>query len=149
MNRRTEEDVLLDGTIPISKGTYIGYNGYTTNRDADFWGSDAEVFRPARWGSTTEEVNNLFRKASSKATFISFHGGKRTCLGQKFAMTTARISLAMFLKHLEWNVDPAWPRKMTPVRSYCQNILFYANYFQAGPLMPKMLRLQFRERQTI
>ena len=115
MNRRTEEDVVLGYNILLKKGTYCGYNGYTTNRDTHFWGSDSNEFRPARWGKTTEDIQHLFRKSSSKSTFISFHGGRRTCLGIKFAMMGARLSVSKLLTSLEWNLDPTWPRRMTPV----------------------------------
>jgi cytochrome P450 len=115
MNRRTEEDVVLGDNILLKKGTYCGYNGYTTNRDIDSWGTDSHEFKPLRWGSTSEEIQALFRKSSSKSTFISFHGGKRTCLGIKFAMTGARISISKLLTALEWQLDPQWPRRMTPV----------------------------------
>lgn len=115
MNRRTEEDVVLGDDILLKKGTYCGYNGYTTNRDTAFWGPDSHEFRPSRWGQTTDDIQSLFRKASSKSAFISFHGGRRTCLGIKFAMTGARISIAKLLLELQWKLDPTWPNRMTPV----------------------------------
>jgi cytochrome P450 len=115
MNRRTQEDVVLGDDILLKKGTYCGYNGYTTNRDTDSWGPDSHVFRPSRWGDSSEEVQTLFRKSSSKSTFISFHGGRRTCLGIKFAMMGARLSVSKLLTTVEWQLDPTWPRRMTPV----------------------------------
>jgi cytochrome P450 len=128
LNRRTASDVVLgDSNITLKAGTYIGYNGYTTNRDIEFWGTDSHLFKPERWGSTPDEINTLFRKASSKSSYISFHGGKRTCLGIKFAMNSTRVGISVFLRELVWKLDPAWPVKMTP----------------AGPLMPKGLKLQF------
>ncbi|KAH7372295.1 Dit2 protein [Pyrenochaeta sp. MPI-SDFR-AT-0127] len=127
MNRRTEEDVVLGENILLKKGTFCGYNGYTTNRDTEFWGPDSHEFRPQRWGDNAEDIQMLFRKTSSKSTFISFHGGRRTCLGIKFAMMGARISISKLLTALEWDLDPSWPKRMTP----------------AGPLMPRMLRLRF------
>jgi cytochrome P450 len=128
LNRRTTSSVILgDSAITLKPGTYVGYNGYTTNRDTEFWGSDSHLFRPERWGRTAEDVHNLFRKASSKGCFISFHGGKRTCLGIKYAMNSTRVGISVLLREVEWRVDPGWARKMTP----------------AGPLMPKGLKLQF------
>jgi unspecific monooxygenase len=115
MNRRTEEDVVLGDDIVLKKGTYCGYNGYTTNRDVYAWGEDSHLFKPERWGNNTEDIQMLFRKSSSKSTFISFHGGRRTCLGIKFAMMGARLSIAKLLTSLEWQLDPTWPRRMTPV----------------------------------
>ena len=145
LNRRTTEDIVLgESDIVLKAGTYVGYNGYvrvkqerdcisnnvcryTTNRDQDFWGPDSHLCRPERWGNTPDDINAVFRKASSKSSFISFHGGKRTCLGIKFAMNTTRVGISVVLAQLEWRLDPTWVRKMTP----------------AGPLMPKGLKLQF------
>jgi len=115
MNRRTEEDVVLGDNIVLKKGTYCGYNGYTTNRDTEAWGPDSHEFRPSRWGNNAEEIQMLFRKSSSKSTFISFHGGRRTCLGIKFAMMGARVSISKLLTTVRWELDPTWPRRMTPV----------------------------------
>ncbi|GAW20485.1 hypothetical protein ANO14919_099910 [Xylariales sp. No.14919] len=129
MNKRTAVDVMLGEDILLRAGTYTGYNGYSTNRSREFWGPDADVFRPSRWGETVDDMNTLYRRATSKATFITFHGGKRTCLGQKWALAAHRVSMSIFLTSLQWRLDPTWPRKMTP----------------AGPLMPKKLRLRVEQ----
>ncbi|KAJ8133278.1 hypothetical protein O1611_g340 [Lasiodiplodia mahajangana] len=126
MNKRTTADVILGEDILLPAGTYTGYNGYSTNRNREFWGLDADVFRPSRWGETVDDMNILFRRATSKAAFITFHGGKRTCLGQKWALAAHRVTMSIFLTSIRWRPDPSWPRRMTP----------------AGPLMPKNLRLQ-------
>ncbi|KAL4902281.1 hypothetical protein BDW74DRAFT_169523 [Aspergillus multicolor] len=129
INRRTTAPALLGGSIPIPAGTYVGYNAYATNRDVDFWGPDAEEFQPSRWGRTMEEINSLFRRANAKGAFISFHGGRRACLGQRFALMEGRVTLARLLKEFQWEVDPSWERGMTP----------------AGPLYARNLRLRFFE----
>ncbi|KAI1109088.1 Dit2 protein [Nemania sp. NC0429] len=129
MNKRTASDVMLGDNILLRAGTYTGYNGFCTNRNREFWGPDADIFRPSRWGETVNDMNMLYRRATSKATFITFHGGKRTCLGQKWALAAHRVTMSIFLTSVQWRLDPSWPRKMTP----------------AGPLMPKGLRLQLKE----
>jgi cytochrome P450 len=111
---------------------YVGYNAYSTNRDADFWGEDADEFNPSRWGTTMEEINHLYRRANSKGAFISFHGGKRACLGQKWAMQQLRITLVQLVKDLKWKVDETWDGRMTP----------------AGPLYPRGLKIKFERRQS-
>ncbi|KAL2808253.1 cytochrome P450 [Aspergillus granulosus] len=128
INRRTTQPILLGGKVPIPAGTYVGYNAYSTNRDVDFWGAAADEFKPERWGTKMEDITGLFRLANAKGSFISFHGGRRACLGQKFAMLEARVTLAKLIRELEWEVDPTWPRMMTP----------------AGPLYARNLRLAFR-----
>ncbi|KAI0444280.1 Dit2 protein [Xylaria telfairii] len=115
MNKRTASDVMLGEDILLRAGTYTGYNGYSTNRNRDFWGRDADVFRPSRWGETIDDMNSLFRRATSKAAFITFHGGKRACLGQRWALAAHRVTMSLFLTSVKWHLDPTWPRKMTPV----------------------------------
>ncbi len=115
INRKTSETVLLGNEILIPKGTYLGYNAYATNRDRKTWGDTADDFLPERWGDTAEEVNNRYRRANSQAEFISFHGGKRACLGQKFAMLEVRVTMFEIMRKLRWALDLTWPEKMTPV----------------------------------
>ncbi|KAF1832322.1 Dit2 protein [Decorospora gaudefroyi] len=127
INRRTTAPVVLGDKIPVPAGVYMGYNAYSTNRDLDFWGADADDFKPSRWGSTNDEINQLYRRANSKGSFISFHGGRRACLGQKFAMQQLRITLAELVRGCKWRVDEKWDGRMTP----------------AGPLYPRGLKLKF------
>ncbi|KAF2001465.1 putative cytochrome P450 [Amniculicola lignicola CBS 123094] len=129
INRCTSTNTVLSGDIAIPKGTYIGYNAYSTNRDVDFWGVDADDFKPSRWGNTMEEVSQLYRKANAKGAFISFHGGRRACLGYRFAMQQLRITMVELLRGIKWEVDESWDRRMTP----------------AGPLYPRNLRIRIQE----
>ncbi|TGJ79881.1 hypothetical protein E0Z10_g8892 [Xylaria hypoxylon] len=64
MNKRTAVDVRLGEDILLQAGTYTGYNGYSTNRNREFWGADADVFRPSRWGDTVDDMNTLYRRAT-------------------------------------------------------------------------------------
>lgn len=129
INRCTTQDVMLGSSIRIPAGTYVGYNAYSTNRDVDFWGPDADDFKPSRWGTTMEEIQSLYRRANAKDAFISFHGGRRACLGQKFAMQELRITFVELMRGLKWGLDESWDGKMTP----------------AGPLYPRNLRLKFEK----
>lgn len=133
INRRTTEPVVLGGKIPIPGGVFCGYNAYSTNRDTEFWGDDAEEFKPSRWGTNNEDINHLYRRANSKGAFISFHGGKRACLGQKFAMLQLRITLVELVRGCKWKVDESWDGRMTP----------------AGPLYPRNLKLKFESVNTV
>ncbi|KAL0258140.1 cytochrome P450-dit2 [Diplodia seriata] len=130
INRRTTTATVLGGTIALPADAYVGYNGYATGHDRAFWGADADAFRPERWGATLEDINATFRTANRKGGFIAFHGGKRACLGQRFAMLEARLTVAVLVERLAWRIDPTWRTRMTP----------------AGPLSPMLLRLFFEER---
>ncbi|KAB8269543.1 cytochrome P450 [Aspergillus minisclerotigenes] len=131
INRRTSQDVILGNQIYIPKGTYVGYNCYSTNRDPAVWGPTADEFRPERWGQSNTEILQCYRQRRARAEFVSFHGGSRACLGEKFALLEARVALFVLVSRLSWSLDPEWPDRKTP----------------AGPLYPRALRLIFTERK--
>jgi cytochrome P450 len=115
INRRTTEPVLLGDEFLIPAGTYVGYNAYATGRDREAWGRDADEFRPERWGGTSEKIDAMYRRVNSRASFIAFHGGRRACLGQKFALIETRFTLLEIVRAVRWTLDPTWEKKMTPV----------------------------------
>ncbi|CAG8904111.1 unnamed protein product [Penicillium egyptiacum] len=148
INRRAAEPVWLGGSIYISRGTYIGYNSYATNRDPDSWGPDADELRPERWGTTDEQISMKYRSAKARAEFISFHGGSRACLGEKFALLEMRVTLFVLVKTLRWELDPEWNEKITPVCDSASPPLYNAYHkltLQAGPLYPRGVRLIFEK----
>lgn len=130
INRRTTAPVTMGENIRIPAGVYVGYNAYATNRDTEFWGKDATEFKPERWGETMEDINHLYRRANSKGAYITFHGGKRACLGQKWALQQLRIAVVQLTRGLNWKLDENWDGHMTP----------------AGPLYPKALTMKIESR---
>ncbi|KAG7291115.1 hypothetical protein NEMBOFW57_001125 [Staphylotrichum longicolle] len=98
INRRVDADVVLGDNIVIPKGAYVGYNCYSTNRDPAAWGLDADEFRPERWGVTSEQIQRQYRQRRARAEFISFHGGRRACLGERFAMLQMRVTLTVLVR---------------------------------------------------
>lgn len=115
INRRAAEGVMLDNGIYIPKGTYLGYHCYSTHRDPTIWGPSAARFCPERWGDTPEAIQRFYRLKRSKAEFVSFHGGIRSCLGEKFALLQLKITLFALIRRFKWSLDPTWPDRMTPV----------------------------------
>ncbi|GAB1195497.1 hypothetical protein APSETT444_004756 [Aspergillus pseudonomiae] len=109
INRRTSQDLVLGNQIYIPKGTYVGYNCYSTNRDPAAWGPTADEFRPERWGQSSTEILQCYRQRRARAEFVSFHGGSRACLGEKFALLEARVALFVLISRLSWLLDPEWP----------------------------------------
>ena len=117
VNRKASENVLLGGDTAIPKGTYLGYNCYSTNRDPATWGPTADCFEPGRWGESTAAIQKNYRMRRARAEFISFHGGRRACLGEKFAMLQLRVTLVTLAREFTWRLDPSWVDRMTPVRT--------------------------------
>ncbi|KAK0671254.1 putative cytochrome P450 [Cercophora samala] len=132
INRRTSRDTLLGGSVVIPSGTYVGYNCSSTNRDPAAWGPTADEFDPSRWGADVASIQKQLRLRKSKAEFITFHGGRRACLGEKFALLQMRVTLCKLLGTFTWMLDPGWIDRKTP----------------AGPLYPRALRLVFDSRQS-
>ncbi|KAK6455879.1 cytochrome P450 52A13 (DH-ALK2) [Scheffersomyces xylosifermentans] len=79
-----------DGQSPvyIPKGTTVAYSPYFTHRDKDYYGEDAEVFRPERWAD---------QKKLGWA-YLPFNGGPRICLGQQFALTEASYVIVRLIQ---------------------------------------------------
>lgn len=119
VNRRAAKPLVLGESIFIPYGTYLGYNSYATNRNPEVWGSDADDFVPSRWGDTTVSIQREFRRRKAQAEFITFHGGRRACLGEKFALVQLKITLFVLTRRLRWTLDPTWPDRMTPVSPEC------------------------------
>ncbi|KAJ9667590.1 cytochrome P450-dit2 [Coniosporium apollinis] len=104
VNRKTTAAVLL-GNIPIPKDTYVGWTATGAHRDTAAWGSNAEEFQPERWGNTPEQIHGNMRKHTSKSQFIPFHGGRRACLGQNFAMLEVRAAIVELLRISRWRFE--------------------------------------------
>lgn len=115
INRRAASNVMLGDDIYIPQGMYLGYHCYSTHRDVETWGPEAGKFRPERWGDTAEAIQRFYRQKRSRAEFVSFHGGVRSCLGEKFAVLLLKVTLFVLIKKFTWRLDPSWPDKMTPV----------------------------------
>lgn len=115
VNRRASEHALLGGEIVIPKGTYLGYNCYSTNRDPEVWGPAADDFDPGRWGDSPVTIQKQYRQRRARGEFISFHGGRRACLGEKFALLQMRVTLVVLVRSFTWALDPTWVDRKTPV----------------------------------
>ncbi|KAL5086822.1 cytochrome P450 [Trichoderma sp. SZMC 28011] len=82
--RTAERDTILpkgggpDGQSPlfVPKGTDCRFTTYSLHRRKDYWGDDADEFRPERWETHRPGWE-----------YIPFSGGPRICIGQQFALT--------------------------------------------------------------
>ncbi|EHK18878.1 uncharacterized protein TRIVIDRAFT_210109 [Trichoderma virens Gv29-8] len=82
--RTAERDTVLpkgggpDGQSPlfVPKGTDCRFTTHSLHRRKDYWGPDADEFRPERWETHRPGWE-----------YIPFSGGPRICIGQQFALT--------------------------------------------------------------
>ena len=93
-SREAFEDTTLpvgggpDGRAPlfIKKGDVMGWSVYTMHRRKDYYGVDAEDFKPERWLDDPATGKKGLRPGWE---YLPFNGGARICLGQQFALTEA------------------------------------------------------------
>ncbi|KAH3663486.1 hypothetical protein WICMUC_005925 [Wickerhamomyces mucosus] len=127
INRKTSRDVLLGSDIHIPKNTYVGYNNFVTGRDSAYWGKDSNEFRPERWGVSNDEIFKNYKISKVYSRLSAFHGGRRACLGERFALYEARVFLKYLLENFTVRLDSSWNDRLTP----------------AGPICPFMLKVKF------
>lgn len=76
--------VLLDQ--PIKKGTFLTWPVWSLNRSTEFWGDDADEFRPERW-AVSSEIDKGGETSDSKRdgySFMTFGQGTRKCPGEHY-----------------------------------------------------------------
>jgi cytochrome P450 len=75
------------------------------HRREDFYGPDAQEFKPERW-----------EKLRPGWEYLPFNGGPRICLGQQFALTEASYTTVRMMqefKSLESRDDSQWIEWLT------------------------------------
>jgi cytochrome P450 len=93
-SREAQEDTTLplgggpDGQSPlfVAKGSVVGWSVYAMHRRPEYYGPDAEEFRPERWLDDPATGAKGLRPGWE---YLPFNGGARICLGQQFALTEA------------------------------------------------------------
>jgi cytochrome P450 len=98
-----------DGLSPVfvPKGTQVVYNLYAMHRRTDFYGLDAEEFRPERWG------DNTLRPGWG---YLPFNGGPRICIGQRYALTEVSyvlVRMVQAFRVLESRDSGPWEESLT------------------------------------
>lgn len=89
----------------VPKGTIVVYIPYIMHRRTDFFGPDAETFRPERW----EQLRPGWE-------YLPFNGGPRICLGQQYALTEAgyvTVRLCQEFAKLEDRDGGPWREKLS------------------------------------
>ncbi|KAI1854059.1 hypothetical protein JX265_003617 [Neoarthrinium moseri] len=91
-----------DGTEPLylKEGDVVEMNFRSTLRDKDFWGEDADEFRPERW----DDLKPTWE-------YTPFGGGPRICPGFRLVFAEVAYTLVTFLRvfeRLESRDDKPW-----------------------------------------
>lgn len=90
--RRLERDIEVEGgTVP--KGTFVFTPSYTIHRLPEYWGTDANLYKPERWANS-DKFHPL--------QFIPFGSGRRGCPGREFALFEMRKLLSELISRYKF-----------------------------------------------
>uniref|UniRef100_A0A6P4FFI3 Probable cytochrome P450 313a2 n=1 Tax=Drosophila rhopaloa TaxID=1041015 RepID=A0A6P4FFI3_DRORH len=90
--RETSGDLHLSNGVTIPKEVVIAIDIFSTHRNPDIWGSEAETFNPDNF----LQENILERHPYA---YIPFSRGKRNCIGWKYALMSVKLALAKILRN--------------------------------------------------
>ncbi|KAK5106290.1 hypothetical protein LTS08_000408 [Lithohypha guttulata] len=85
----------LQSPVFVPKGAAVAYSVYSMHRRPDFYGLDAELFRPERW---EEDMPMNQDTINSRWGYLPFNGGPRICLGMDFGLTEAAYVVVRLLQ---------------------------------------------------
>lgn len=103
IERVTREKVHLSNNLTLEAGTVIAFPIYTLQRDPCYW-EKSDSFIPERFAP--ENRNRLTNYA-----FMPFGQGPRNCVGMRFALVEAKLTLAKLLLAFKFTPSTmsSWP----------------------------------------
>lgn len=130
IGRKPSADIVLRrGTIP--KGAMVMINILQLHRNPKIWGKNVYEFDPDRFLPENVAKRPAF-------SYIPFSGGNRNCIGMKYAMISAKITLAHLLRRYKFTTD----LKFADIRVKPHIVLEVAN---KNPLQIEKRHFQERE----
>lgn len=95
--RRLAYDLETEGGITVPGGTLVYTHPNVIHRLPEYWGPDANEFKPERWRHAGD---------FHPAQFIPFGAGKRGCLGKEFALIEMRRLMSELLERFRFRCSP-------------------------------------------
>ena len=91
-SRTTARDFQTEsGLIPA--GVFVHTNAWTIHRLPEYWGPDAEEFKPERW----RDAKNFH-----PMQYLAFGAGKRNCPGKDFALQEIKMLIDVLLRKFKF-----------------------------------------------
>ncbi|XP_028758594.1 cytochrome P450 CYP72A219-like [Neltuma alba] len=90
------------GNLLIPAGVELCLLVMNVHYDADYWGEDANEFKPERF------CEGVSKASKDQMAFFPFGWGPRICVAQKFALIEAKMALAMILPRFSFQLSPSY-----------------------------------------
>lgn len=90
-------DITTSDGVLIPSGTYVYTPGNTIHRWPEYWGPDADEFKPERW-----RHSNTFHPLQ----FLPFGAGRRKCPGADFALIAIKMLIVELLSRYQFECSP-------------------------------------------
>eukprot|EP00127_Corallochytrium_limacisporum_P007349 Clim_evm1s248 gene=Clim_evmTU1s248 len=109
-SRRLAQNMDIKG-VDVPAGTLIFINFYSCNRNKEYWGQDAEEFRPERWLEKPDW-------SPKPGSFYGFGAGPQGCIGERMSRLEMKSVLARIMPLFEfspafdWNDPSQHPRSV-------------------------------------
>lgn len=99
---RAPTETVKIGSLTIPAGVHLTLLLGLLNYDANIWGDDVKEFKPQRFAEGVSSATKI------QSSFIPFSAGPRICIGHNFAMTEAKLAIAMLLQHFSFELSPSY-----------------------------------------
>ncbi|KAF8167803.1 cytochrome P450 [Crassisporium funariophilum] len=123
----------LEGTgemqLVIPKGTLVAIPVNVLQTDPNFWGMDAEIFRPSRW---LEKRNGALLNGQE---LLAFSAGPRSCIGKSFATTEIKALIVILLQRFSFQCE----HDIEPFQSFVIRPRIKGEMASSLPLLVKKL----------
>mmetsp|Transcript_12576 Transcript_12576/g.26630 ORF Transcript_12576/g.26630 Transcript_12576/m.26630 type:complete len:505 (+) Transcript_12576:79-1593(+) len=93
------------GDLHVTKGSLVVVLSMYMHRSEEYWGKDAEEFKPERF----EDRDSIPRYA-----YIPFSIGPRQCIGNNFALLEMKTFLSVLLQNFSFSIDTNSTEKPVP-----------------------------------